>query len=163
MSGLATIQAELRKDPAIAGQIKIPLLQAATTGAQPVLHFAAIIARTIRECLLGLRGLERTLRNILCSTLIAFAGLACAQEPTRPLSQYSVRNYTTEQGLPQNEVRSIAQTPDGYLWFGTNDGLARFDGVKFTIYRQETTPGIGHNTGPTHINVHSLLYAGSRK
>lgn len=72
-----------------------------------------------------------------------FTRAAMAQE--RSLAQYSMRVYTTEQGLPQNEVRSMAQTPDGYLWFGTRDGVARFDGMKFTVFRQETTPGIGHN------------------
>jgi ligand-binding sensor domain-containing protein len=38
------------------------------------------------------------------------------------------------QGLPQNSVRTILQTHDGYLWIGTNGGLARFDGVRFTIF-----------------------------
>ncbi|MGA9129424.1 MAG: two-component regulator propeller domain-containing protein [Terracidiphilus sp.] len=114
-------------------------------GMQPKMAVKATIARTTGELLWRLHGIGGILRYFLCSSLIAIAGLACAQEPPRLLSQYAVRNYTTEQGLPQNEVRSIAQTPDGYLWFGTNDGLARFDGVKFTVYRQESTPGIGHN------------------
>jgi ligand-binding sensor domain-containing protein len=91
---------------------------------------------------------------VLLETILGLLGIAlcltcgvqlCAQTRDRTLSQYSERLYTTEQGLPQNEVRSIAQTPDGYLWFGTRDGLARFDGVRFSIFRQETTPGIGHN------------------
>lgn len=76
---------------------------------------------------------------VLCPTQLR------AQIPVRSLSQYSQRVYRTEEGLPQNEVRSIAQTPDGYLWFGTRDGLARFDGVRFTVFRAETTPGLGHN------------------
>jgi hypothetical protein len=36
--------------------------------------------------------------------------------------------------LPQNTVRSIAQTRDGYLWFATEEGLARFDGARFTVF-----------------------------
>lgn len=72
-----------------------------------------------------------------------FFGFALLE--ARPLSQYSQTIYRTEQGLPQNEVRSIAQTPDGYLWFATRDGLARFDGVRFVVFRKDNTPGIGHN------------------
>jgi signal transduction histidine kinase/ligand-binding sensor domain-containing protein len=39
--------------------------------------------------------------------------------------------WTTDQGLPQNFVRAIAQTSDGFLWVGTMNGLVRFDGVRF--------------------------------
>ena len=45
-----------------------------------------------------------------------------------------IRSWGTGAGLPQNTVNSIVQTPDGYLWVGTRDGLARFDGVRFTVY-----------------------------
>jgi ligand-binding sensor domain-containing protein/signal transduction histidine kinase len=44
------------------------------------------------------------------------------------------RSWGTAAGLPQNSVNAIAQTPDGYLWVGTRDGLARFDGVRFTVF-----------------------------
>ena len=40
--------------------------------------------------------------------------------------------WTTEQGLPQNFVTALAQTPDGFLWVGTLNGLARFDGLHFS-------------------------------
>jgi ligand-binding sensor domain-containing protein/signal transduction histidine kinase len=45
-----------------------------------------------------------------------------------------IRAWGTGAGLPQNTVNAIAQTPDGYLWVGTRDGLARFDGVRFTVF-----------------------------
>ena len=38
------------------------------------------------------------------------------------------------QGLPQNSVSAILQTSDGYIWVGTRQGLARFDGVRFTTF-----------------------------
>lgn len=44
------------------------------------------------------------------------------------------RAWDTEGGLPQNTVNAIAQTRDGYLWLGTQAGLARFDGVRFTVF-----------------------------
>lgn len=49
-------------------------------------------------------------------------------------SDYSIRSWQIQDGLPQNSVTSIAQTPDGYLWLGTFNGLARFDGARFTVY-----------------------------
>ena len=45
-----------------------------------------------------------------------------------------IRSWGTGAGLPQNTVNAIVQTPDGYLWLGTRDGLARFDGVRFTVF-----------------------------
>ena len=38
--------------------------------------------------------------------------------------EYSPRAWQTDEGLPNNRVQSIAQTPDGYLWIGTSEGLA---------------------------------------
>jgi len=60
-------------------------------------------------------------------------------------AQYRFDVWTTENGLPQNIVRAIAQTPDGYLWLATFNGLARFDGVRFTVFDKSNTPGIGSN------------------
>jgi signal transduction histidine kinase/ligand-binding sensor domain-containing protein len=53
---------------------------------------------------------------------------------------YTMRVWQTEDGLPQNMVASAAQTPDGYLWFGTYSGLARFDGERFRVFNATNTP-----------------------
>jgi signal transduction histidine kinase/ligand-binding sensor domain-containing protein len=53
--------------------------------------------------------------------------------------------WTTEEGLPQNSVNSIVQTRDGYLWLATFGGLARFDGLRFTIFNTGNTPGLKSN------------------
>ena len=45
-----------------------------------------------------------------------------------------------EQGLPQNKVTAVVQTRDGYLWTGTYSGLARFDGIRFTVFDDNNTP-----------------------
>ena len=50
------------------------------------------------------------------------------------------RIWRTQDGLPENRIRAIAQTPDGYLWVGTSSGLARFDGVRFVVYARFNTP-----------------------
>lgn len=60
-------------------------------------------------------------------------------------AQYRFDSWTTDNGLPQNSVRSIAQTPDGYLWLTTFDGLARFDGLKFTVFDKGNSKGIINN------------------
>ncbi len=60
-------------------------------------------------------------------------------------AQYRLNGWTAENGLPQNVIRGIAQTPDGYLWFATLDGAARFDGVRFTVFNKSNTPGIASN------------------
>jgi signal transduction histidine kinase/ligand-binding sensor domain-containing protein len=44
------------------------------------------------------------------------------------------RSWQREQGLPQNSVRALAQTRDGYLWIGSDDGVVRFDGVRFVSF-----------------------------
>jgi ligand-binding sensor domain-containing protein/signal transduction histidine kinase len=52
------------------------------------------------------------------------------------------QSWQREQGLPQNSVRALAQTHDGYLWIGSDDGLARFDGVRFVSFgMREGLPG----------------------
>jgi signal transduction histidine kinase/ligand-binding sensor domain-containing protein len=58
---------------------------------------------------------------------------------------YVRQAWTTENGLPQNSVTSILQTRDGYLWLGTLGGLARFDGVEFTVFNTVTTPQLKSN------------------
>jgi len=65
-----------------------------------------------------------------------------ALDPRKALSQYLHDNWTTESGLPQNSVAAIVQTRDGYLWFGTQEGLVRFDGVRFTTFDRENTPAL---------------------
>ena len=60
-------------------------------------------------------------------------------------AQYVIDYWTTDKGLPQNSVLSIQQTPDGYLWFTTFDGLVRFDGVRFTVFNKGNSPGLTSN------------------
>jgi ligand-binding sensor domain-containing protein len=55
-------------------------------------------------------------------------------------ADYLVDVWDTENGLPGSTVTAIAQTPDGYLWIGTYDGLARFDGVRFVTFDPANTP-----------------------
>jgi ligand-binding sensor domain-containing protein/two-component sensor histidine kinase len=68
-----------------------------------------------------------------------------ALDSHKTLAQFSHQAWVTESGLPQNTVHAIAQTPDGYIWIGTEEGLARFDGVKFTVFDKQHTPELKSN------------------
>lgn len=57
-------------------------------------------------------------------------------------SGYVLRLWQTEDGLPQNMVTSAVQTADGYLWLGTYNGLARFDGAHFQVFEPTNAPGL---------------------
>src|SRR5687768_14296203 len=52
------------------------------------------------------------------------------------------RVFRTVDGLPQATVNAIAQTPDGYLWLGTDGGLGRFDGSRFVAFTADDTPAL---------------------
>jgi ligand-binding sensor domain-containing protein len=56
--------------------------------------------------------------------------------PLIPLfsQNYTVKTFTTEDGLPNNNIRAIAEDSTGFLWFGTWDGLSRYDGYEFKNY-----------------------------
>jgi len=80
---------------------------------------------------------------LTCLMLICSTGLAyCHEIVSKDSNPYLHRTWTTENGLPQNSVTSILQTQDGYLWLGTLGGLARFDGVEFTVFNTVNTVGI---------------------
>ena len=55
---------------------------------------------------------------------------------------YLIDAWEAEDGLPENSATAMVQTPDGYLWFGTFNGLVRFDGIKFTVFNRSNTPGL---------------------
>lgn len=65
--------------------------------------------------------------------------------PIRPALRYDVSHWTQENGLPATRIRAILQSRDGYLWVGTGSGLARFDGVQFTVFNQANTSQMATN------------------
>ena len=84
-----------------------------------------------------IRGLARHRRSLVTGAALLLWGLArpaAALDPHKSPTQYSRTVWTQEHGLPQDTIRAIAQTTDGYLWLGTDEGLARFDGYEFTVF-----------------------------
>jgi len=73
--------------------------------------------------------------TVFLTTLVLLVSIgfsAQAQEKHAPWR--AVDTWKQTQGLPQNSVYRILQTRDGYIWIGTKGGLARFDGVRFTVF-----------------------------
>ncbi len=75
---------------------------------------------------------------VCISILFVWCTPGLALDPNRTLSQYVHRIWQLPQGLPDATITSILQTHDGYLWLGTETGLVRFDGVRFS--RMEDIP-----------------------
>lgn len=74
---------------------------------------------------------------------LLIATTTSALDPNRALTQSRLSVWTSESGLPQNTIDAIVQTRDGYVWMGTEEGLARFDGVRFVVIDRQTAPGLG--------------------
>lgn len=77
--------------------------------------------------------IRAAIRGVVVQTLFVCHGLAL--DPHQPADSYLRTDFTIEDGLPDNKVNAILQTPNGFLWVGTDGGLARFDGEHFTQIR----------------------------
>ena len=77
-------------------------------------------------------------------SLALLRGLAgdapAARRVTAP--EFLLRGWDQDQGLPDTRVNAVARTPDGYVWIATAGGLARFDGVRFTVFDRDNTPAL---------------------
>src|SRR6185295_15936646 len=67
---------------------------------------------------------------VLTCILLACYSSALALDPALDMSQYAHAAWKIDDGFTNSEITSIAQTPDGYLWLGTELGLYRFNGLK---------------------------------
>ena len=82
-------------------------------------------------------------RAVSLTRLATTARLCLALVVTSPapaLTQSRFDSWTTDNGLPQNSIRDILQTRDGYLWLATEGGLVRFDGTRFVVF-DKSVPG----------------------
>ncbi|MCP5053179.1 MAG: hypothetical protein GY940_38800 [bacterium] len=83
--------------------------------------------------------------------LVSFLGFlalpfsALCLDPGKVFSQYLHDSWSIEDGLPQLSIQAIIQTRDGYLWIGTQEGLVRFDGVRFQVYDKRKVPQLLNN------------------
>ncbi|HYC62588.1 MAG TPA: two-component regulator propeller domain-containing protein [Thermoanaerobaculia bacterium] len=87
---------------------------------------------------------------------------AHALDPAVPLTQYVQRSWDVEDGLPQDAVQAIAQTRDGYLWLGTQEGLVRFDGVRFEVFNSSNVAAFrGNNVLSLYRDRANTLWIGT--
>lgn len=100
-----------------------------------------------------------TLRRFCAAALVAGCVLFMpVRLPAAPVD-YLVDNWDTEDNLPSSTVTSIAQTPDGYLWVGTYNGLARFDGVRFVTFDPVNQPELGQaRVQGLYLDVNGTLW-----
>src|SRR5687768_1367621 len=70
---------------------------------------------------------------------------AFALDALKSIRQYVHRTWDIDDGLPENSIAGLVQSDDGYLWFGTRDGLVRFDGARFTVFNRLNTPAFRSN------------------
>lgn len=66
-------------------------------------------------------------------------------------SQHELAQWSTDNGLPSSRVFAVAQTGDGYLWIATAEGLARFEGTRFTVFDGGLAPELAN------VSVRRLL------
>ena len=89
--------------------------------------------------------LTRNMRKLLLKVAIFFIfsitihDITFAQyiglDPETPITQYTLKSWTIDNGLPSNAIINIIQSQDGYIWIASYGGVARFDGLSFTIYK----------------------------
>ena len=79
-------------------------------------------------------------RALLCAAALGACLPALALDPGKAFHHYVRNTWSIQNGLPQISVQAIAQDHQGYIWVGTQAGVARFDGVRFTTYSPETNP-----------------------
>ncbi len=106
---------------------------------------------------------------LLCLyVMLVSTALGNASEHSPPdLSKAPIHFETLsiEQGLPQNTILSIAQDAQGFMWFGGQNGLSRFDGYQFKVYRSK--PANPHSLannwiGALYVDRESVLWIGTR-
>lgn len=103
-----------------------------------------------------MQGSVRGLMLVVCSCIASTVPAAVPQTPR-------FRTLQVDDGLPSSHVNLIAQDTTGYLWFGTKDGLARFDGTAFEVYRhvpgdKDSLPGNGISA--LHVDRRGTLWVG---
>src|SRR5229473_1753066 len=99
----------------------------------------------------GLRAVQ--IGILLAGVLLASGPGAFALDPGLDMSQYAHTAWKVRDGFTQGYITAMAQTPDGYLWLGTEFGLLRFDGVRNVRWQPPAGQQLPDN------RIHDLLVA----
>jgi signal transduction histidine kinase/ligand-binding sensor domain-containing protein len=109
--------------------------------------------------------LSRMLMAVPAWLSVGVALTAAAAHPTfRADPDYLIDTWDTEEGWPGAAANAMTQTPDGYIWLGTPNGLVRFDGVKFRVFDQATALQLPRaSITKLHLDQAGNLWAGTTK
>src|SRR3954451_6285795 len=107
------------------------------------------------------RAARVVLADVFLSIILATQAIAAA-DLGKPIGQLMQQNWQSRQGLPQNSVLAIAQTRDGYLWLGTEEGVARFDGLRFTTFDKQTSGFTNNFVQSLVVDHEDQLWIGTR-
>jgi len=100
--------------------------------------------------------------RLLALAILLHAPDAPALDPSKALTQYVHDVWTSDQGLPQNGVAAVTRTSDGYLWIGTEEGMARFDGQRFQVFDSSAAAGLGGVSAGALLPDARRLWIGTR-
>ena len=107
---------------------------------------------------------KQIIRGVCYLTICClFVHAALALDPRKGLTQYTRTNWTQADGLPQDAISVIVQTIDGYLWVGTDEGLARFDGYDFTTFNKNTSALPSNSITALALGTDGSLWIGTAK
>ena len=98
---------------------------------------------------------------LLMAGLLVIPASALDFDSKGALQNYRLDFWGEKDGLPQSRIRRIVQTGDGYLWLGTEGGLARFDGVGFTLFNAKTGDLKDNEVGSLKVDHTGGLWIGT--
>jgi ligand-binding sensor domain-containing protein/signal transduction histidine kinase len=78
---------------------------------------------------------------------------ACLPQAQAQLVNLKLDHYNTDDGLSQNQIYGMVQDKQGFIWFATDEGLNRFDGYEFKVFRHTR----GDSTALADNSIHALL------
>jgi signal transduction histidine kinase/CheY-like chemotaxis protein len=97
-----------------------------------------------------------------CVWYLLLVGVCAVGAPPDDLRRAEIRFWGSAQGLPEENIYSISETPDGYLWLASHDGLIRFDGLNFRIFGPGAASGFRDHSLSGALAVNGNLWVGGR-
>jgi ligand-binding sensor domain-containing protein/signal transduction histidine kinase len=100
---------------------------------------------------------------VLACLLLVWCAPTFALDPTLDVNQYAHTSWRIREGFTRGTINAIAQTPDGYLWLGTEFGLVRFDGVRTMPWQPPPDQQLPSNIiTRLHVARDGTLWIGTR-
>ncbi|MBI2838254.1 MAG: response regulator [Acidobacteria bacterium] len=136
-----------------------PALEAAESADRAKAVLLATISHEIRTPMSAVIAMSALLPAAL---VLALSSGLLALDPRKAITEHVHDVWGPEDGLPSASVTAALQTRDGYLWFGTEEGLVRFDGVSFTVFDTKNTNAITRNyIHALHEDREGVLWIGT--